>query len=69
MPELLTPREVAQCLDIMRQAMSIAGKRSAAARKKRMGVKAYQERMKEMGKRGGIAARGKPKPGRPKMQK
>ena len=45
--------------EILRQAMSIAGRRSAAARRKREGEGAYRARMAELGRRGGIAGREK----------
>ena len=47
--------------EILRQAMSIAGRRSAAARRGREGEGAYRARMAELGRRGGIAGKGKAK--------
>jgi hypothetical protein len=45
--------------EILRQAMSIAGRRSAAARREREGEEAYRRCMAELGRRGGIAGKGK----------
>jgi len=45
--------------DLIRKAMSALGRRSHQALRKRLGAKAYRQRMSELARRGGEAARGK----------